>query len=81
LNEVDTARVRWRCRRGIKELDVLMEQFIADCLPRLPPGQVQVLERLLEETDADLLDWIIGRNLPGAPEYLPLIEMLRDLRR
>ncbi len=81
MNGVDAARVRWRCRRGIKELDVLLERFADDCLPRLSPGQLAVLEWLLEETDADLLDWIIGRHLPTVPEYLPLLDMLRGLHR
>ena len=77
----DAARLRWRCRRGIKELDVLMERFVQDCLPRLPPGLVPALERLLDEPDNDLLDWIIGRRPPGTPEYLPLLVMLRGLHK
>ena len=77
----DTARIRWRCRRGLKELDVLMERFTQDCLPRLSHGLIPVLERLLDESDSDLLEWIIGRTAPHSPEYIPLIEMLRCLQR
>ncbi|OGT79567.1 MAG: hypothetical protein A3H91_15540 [Gammaproteobacteria bacterium RIFCSPLOWO2_02_FULL_61_13] len=77
----DTARLRWRCRRGIKELDVLMERFTQDDLPRLSPEQITALDRLLDEPDNDLLDWVIGRSLPPSPAYLPLIKMLRGLRR
>ena len=77
----DTARIRWRCRRGIKELDVLMERFTQDSLPRLPPGLFPVLERLLNESDNDLLEWIIGRTTLHTPEYMPLIEMLRCTQR
>jgi antitoxin CptB len=81
LSGADTARIRWRCRRGIKELDVLMERFTEECLPRLAPGQTPALDRLLDESDLDLLDWIIGRYPPRSPEYLPLLEMLRGLSR
>ena len=81
MDGVDTARIRWRCRRGLKELDVLMERFTEDCLPRLSPPLIPVLERLLDEADSDLLGWIIGRDPPSSPEYLLLIEMFRASRR
>jgi len=58
-----------------------MERFTEACLPRLSPAQVQVLDRLLDETDNDLLDWTIGRTPPRSPDYLPLLELLRGLRR
>ena len=79
MDDVDTARIRWRCRRGLKELDVLMERFAEDCLPRLSPPLIPVLERLLDEADSDLLEWIIGRTTPHAREYIPLIELLRSV--
>ena len=81
MNGPDTARIRWRCRRGIKELDVLMERFTGESLPLLSPAQVEVLDRLLDEPDNDLLDWIIGRTPPRSPDYLSLLELLRGLRR
>ena len=74
-------KLQWHCRRGLKELDVLMERFTEDCLPRLSPPLIPVLERLLDEADSDLLGWIIGRDPPSSPEYLPLIEMLRCPQR
>lgn len=77
---VDAARIRWRCRRGIKELDVLLERFAAEHLPRLAPDLTRILDRLLDESDPDMLDWIIGRRPPRSPEYVPLLEMLRGLR-
>jgi antitoxin CptB len=75
----DTARIRWRCRRGVKELDVLMERFAARCLPRLSPPQAEILARLLEEADPDILDWILERRAPADPAYGPLLTQLRGL--
>ncbi len=77
---VDAARIRWRCRRGVKELDVLLERFVEECLPKMPREQVRVFDHLLDESDLDLLDWVIGRTLPPALDYFPLIEMLRSLK-
>lgn len=81
MGAVDTARIRWRCRRGLKELDVLMERLVAERLQQLSPELTRALNRLLDETDLDLLDWIIGRSPPRSPEYLPLLEILRGLNR
>jgi antitoxin CptB len=75
----DGARIRWRCRRGVKELDILMERFVAARLPDLPPALLADLDLLLDESDPDLLDWIMGRAPPSSARYAPLIAMLRAL--
>lgn len=78
-NDADTARLRWRCRRGVKELDVLMERFVAAHLPRLAPPQVAILDRLLDASDPDLMDWILERQPAPDIDYLPLLRLLREL--
>lgn len=51
-------RARWRCRRGMKELDVLLERFIRRALDRLDAEEMGALERLLDQPDQDILEWI-----------------------
>lgn len=75
----DTARLRWRCRRGVKELDVLMEHFLVEHLPRLAPAQMAALGRMLDANDPDLMDWIMERQPAPDADYLPLLQMLRQL--
>lgn len=53
--------LRWRCRRGKKELDVLLGRFLERHLARLGPAQRLALERLLAQEDDDLLDQALGR--------------------
>lgn len=77
--DAEAARLRWRCRRGVKELDVLLERFLARHLARLSPAQVATLGRLLDATDPDLMDWVLGRQPPPQVDYVPLLKMLRDL--
>lgn len=58
---VTQARVRklkWLCRRGMKELDVLLEQFIADQTSTLEQGGWPELESLLALEDDQLWDCI-----------------------
>ena len=56
--------LRWRCRRGKKELDVLLGQFIERHLGSLDAAQRAALERLLALEDDDLLDQVLGRAAP-----------------
>lgn len=60
------ARLRWRCRRGMRELDVLLLDYLDRVYPGAGPGQQQAFERLLELQDPELLGYIIGRaDLPA----------------
>lgn len=75
------ARLRWRCRRGIKEMDVLLERFLRRSYPNLAAKEQGLFEKLLEEADLDLYGWIMERAEPGNPDYLPLVESLRQAAR
>ena len=75
------ARLRWRCRRGIKEMDVLLERFLTRSYPSLAADEQGLFEKLLEEADLDLYGWVMERAEPGNPDYLPLVEGLRRAAR
>lgn len=53
--------LRWRCRRGKKELDVLLGRFLDRQLTGMSAAQRAAFERLLTLEDEDLLDLIFGR--------------------
>lgn len=69
--------LRWKSRRGMKELDVLLESFLIQQTDRLKAGEWPALETLLDQEDDVFFDWISGRDLPDNPELLKLIETLR----
>ncbi len=69
-------RLRWLCRRGMKELDVLLEAFLETQADSLSAGGWPVFEEFLENEDDVLLDWISGKNLPQTPDVLLLINTL-----
>jgi antitoxin CptB len=72
----DLDRVRWRCRRGLLELDLLLKGFLERSYDRLGPEERAVFAELLEQPDNDLLDLAMGRKEP-APRYQSVVEMLR----
>lgn len=55
-------RLRWRCRRGLLELDLVFSRFLDAHLERLDENQRAALARLLDLPDNDLWDMVTGRR-------------------
>jgi antitoxin CptB len=71
MTTVDRARecIRWRCRRGLLELDLLLNAFIAKHLDGLDAAALDVFGHLLTRADPELLDLVMGRQeTPNARE-------------
>lgn len=75
----DRSRLLWRCRRGIREMDLLLETFVEHHYPGLDNDQQQLFERFLEESDMDILAWITGRSEPANPAYGQIIDRLQRI--
>ena len=71
-----TARLRWRCRRGTREMDLLLLRFLEHDYPLLDAGDQSLFCALLDEADPDLYAWITGQAEPDNPDYLSLIEKI-----
>ena len=79
LNGQDRVKkLRWKSRRGMKELDVLFEAFFEKQAELLLDGGWPELEELLAQEDDVLLDWVSGRNLPADSGLLSLIKTLTN---
>jgi antitoxin CptB len=70
------ARIRWRCRRGLLENDLILTRFLDAKGPTLTEEQVAMLDTLLALTDNELWDLIAGRSEPEA-SLRPLVDELR----
>jgi antitoxin CptB len=75
MSELD--RVRWSCRRGLLELDLVLERFVTDHYERLSQREKVVFSKLLKLPDNDLLDLAMGRADTTDPEYGDLIKLMR----
>lgn len=69
--------VLWRCRRGIREMDLLLQGFVERHYHDLDESERQCFDRLLEEPDLDIMDWIMEKRETPA-SYVKLIEKLRQ---
>jgi antitoxin CptB len=81
LGERGLSKLRWRCRRGLLENDLLIARFFQRHADSLTVRQAEALGMLMELADNDLLDLLLRRGEPeGAldrPDVKEVLEMLR----
>jgi succinate dehydrogenase flavin-adding protein (antitoxin of CptAB toxin-antitoxin module) len=70
-------RLKWRSRRGLLELDIVLERFWAREGAKLTHDEARVLEALLLMPDNDLLDLVMGRARPPAGEAGDMVMKIR----
>jgi antitoxin CptB len=75
----ESSRLLWRCRRGIREMDLLLETFVQRDYPALNREEQLVFERFLEESDLNILAWVTGRSEPDDPAYGQIINRLQQI--
>lgn len=56
------ARLKWACRRGMLELDVLLAPFVDESYSDLDEQDKLTFERLLTCDDPDLFAWFMGHE-------------------
>jgi succinate dehydrogenase flavin-adding protein (antitoxin of CptAB toxin-antitoxin module) len=70
-------RIRWHCRRGLLELDLILEQFNRQHLAKLDTDQLDRFKELLAFPDNDLLDLLMGRHPSPDRRYDRVLKLLR----
>ena len=68
------ARLRWRCRRGMKELDVLLARWLESGWPVADDARRRTFEWLLEQPDPDLAGWLLGGARPADERQAALLD-------
>ncbi|MBA4213538.1 MAG: succinate dehydrogenase assembly factor 2 [Polaromonas sp.] len=81
LDERALSKLRWRCRRGLLENDLFIERFFARHEAGLTVRQADALGILMDLSDNDLLDLLLGRKpLQGDLERADVTQVLALLR-
>lgn len=71
------ARMRWACRRGMLELDVILLPYFDQCFDRLSAAEKAQFERLMTQADPDLFAWLMGHQTCSDPELAAQISAIR----
>ena len=74
------SRLLWRCRRGIREMDIVLQDFLTRCYDGLPKSDQRLFRALLDESDLDILNWLMGKEKPDSAELRRIIALLRQSR-
>jgi antitoxin CptB len=73
-------RLRWQCRRGMLELDFVLERFLETSYGGLNGREQATFARLLDYQDQDLHDWVMGRAAPVDGDLRRMVAKLRAVR-
>jgi antitoxin CptB len=76
----DTTRNRlaWQCRRGMRELDELLNGFLERRYSALDEHGLETFNRLLEYPDHVLLELLLGRMAPADREVARIVQEIRN---
>ena len=75
---LDEARLRWQCRRGMLELDLMLETFVENCYEDLPIKTKQAFHQLLKCQDQFLLDYLMGQDVPTDKDVADVAQQVRN---
>jgi antitoxin CptB len=73
----ERAKLRWRCRRGMRELDRILEGFVDSGYEALSPAEKLQFADFLEFPDPDLHAYLVGRAEPMDSELARLLTRIR----
>ncbi|MEO8965757.1 MAG: succinate dehydrogenase assembly factor 2 [Gammaproteobacteria bacterium] len=71
------SRLRWSCRRGMLELDVLLGNFLEEAYVTLSPEDQAIFVELLARNDQELFYWLTGQEKASNPILAIMVEKIR----
>ena len=75
---VKRAKLVWHCRRGMRELDLLLETFLEREYDSLPHPEQEAFERLLAHPNEALMDWLLNGIDPPDPDMAHVVAHILD---
>lgn len=69
-------RLQWHCRRGLKELDVILGPFMDEHYRELSLEDKAGFARLVDCEDMDLFNWFMGQHKPSDPGMEHMVELV-----
>jgi antitoxin CptB len=75
-DEREMGKLRWRCRRGMRELDILLTRYVDEEFHAASPADQSAFRRLLESGDPVIYAYCLGQERPTSPELAALIDRI-----
>jgi len=80
LDAEEWNRLRWQCRRGMLELDLVLERFLEKHRDRLEGERLSSFRILLTYTDDELWDLVRARTECREARFAEVVQWMRDCR-
>ena len=77
-SENKLAKIRWACRRGMLELELMLQRFCDTTYLSLSPEKQALFAELLESSDQDLQRWLLGMEA-ATPKFQDMILIIRHM--
>ena len=77
----DEPRLRWRCRRGMRELDQLLGWYLDTRYAKSDDAAKATFSTLLDQQDPELWNWLSGRDVPVDVGWRTIIDEIRTRDR
>ncbi|MCQ8117059.1 MULTISPECIES: succinate dehydrogenase assembly factor 2 [Methylomonas] len=72
-------KLRWRCRRGTLELDLMLLRYLENRYLAAELSEQQTFLRMLELEDTELMRYLMGEQLPNDESLKNLVLAIRAL--
>jgi antitoxin CptB len=76
--DAEQGRLSWRCRRGMKELDLLLTAYLRERWQGASVGERATFEQILELPDPLLAAYLTSREAPADPKLEHLVAILLE---
>ena len=73
----ELSRLRWHCRRGVRELDVLLQRYLDEDYPRASRAERDAFARILELQDPEIFGYLVGRDSPPEASLRDVVARIR----
>ena len=77
-DRIEFARLRWRTRRGMRELDAVLAGFLDSEFESLDPTDRERLSVILDLPDPELHAYLVGGLIPEDPAFADLFRRIRE---
>lgn len=81
MSEEELRRMRWAARRGMLELDLVLEPFVSERFAGLEAADKALFHRLLECEDQELYGWFLQRGEPEDEELAGIVRTILEFAR
>ena len=76
VNDSEMGRLRWQCRRGMKEVEVVLLPYLESRYASACEREQQLFKQLLACHDVDMFEWFTYRDKPTDIDLIEIVEIV-----